>query len=179
MPHAEIVLPITRPETEWIDGEPVQKVSPTRVHGRLSMRIASALDTWSIGRGQTAVEWRFRLEPPGEARRPLVPDIAYVSNARLRGLDVDAAEAPTFAPDVAIEVLSADDQADHVESKTRVYLACETQLVIIVDPRERTIRLVDRENDRVLREPAALRHPALPGFSLDLEALFSAIDLPI
>jgi len=175
---AEIVLPFTRPETEWIDGAPVRKVSPTRGHARLAMRIASALDDWAAGRGQVGVEWRFRVQPPGEARRPLVPDVAYVSDARLRDLDFDAAEAPAFSPDVAVEILSSGDRADHVASKIAVYLACETQLIVIVDPQTRTIRLVDRTGERVLREPATLEHPALPGFALDLRTLFSALDLP-
>src|ERR1700741_2355701 len=48
----EIVLPETEPETEWILGEPLQKVSPKRDHARLQAAFGSALGTWAEGRGE-------------------------------------------------------------------------------------------------------------------------------
>jgi Uma2 family endonuclease len=33
----EIVLPETKPETEWVRGRPLQKVSPQRTHSRLPL----------------------------------------------------------------------------------------------------------------------------------------------
>jgi len=72
----EIVLPITKPETEWVRGRARQKVSPARNHGRVAAKLSALLDTWAAGRGEVAVEWRFRVTVPGEPRRPLVPDIS-------------------------------------------------------------------------------------------------------
>ena len=39
----EIVLPDTEPETEWILGRPVQKMSPFRDHARLQVRFGGAV----------------------------------------------------------------------------------------------------------------------------------------
>lgn len=89
MPADEIVLPITEPETEWVRERPLQKVSPKRNHARVQAKLSSALDAWSRGRGEVGTEWRFRIAVPGEPRRPLVPDIAFVAFERLRGLGVD------------------------------------------------------------------------------------------
>ncbi len=178
MELAEIVLRKTKPETEWIDGRAVRKVSPTRTHARLQQRLGTALAAWAEGRGQCGPEWRFRLQPPGEARRPLVPDLAYVSDERLRGLTYAEAEAPAFAPDVAIEILSPEDRPARLAAKLRVYFACGTRLVAIVDPRHRTVRLVDHANDRTIDEPGRFAHEAMPGFALDLTTLFRALDLP-
>jgi hypothetical protein len=72
----EIVLPETEPETEWILGRAVQKVSPFRTHARLQLTLGAALLAWAEGRGEVGSEWRFRVAPPGEVRRPLVPDVA-------------------------------------------------------------------------------------------------------
>ena len=174
----EIVLPKTKPETEWILGHAVQKVSPFRTHARLQLTLGAALLAWADGRGEVGSEWRFRVAPPGEVRRPLVPDLAYVSNARLIGLRGRDLEVPPFAPDVAIEVLSPDDVLQHVAHKISVYLASGSELVIVVDPHDRSVRLHDRNGVRVLHGDEVLQHGALPGFALALPALFRVIDPP-
>ena len=174
----EIVLPETEPETEWILGRAVQKVSPYYTHGRLQGEIYRALRRWEGPHGRVATEWRFRIAPPGELRRPLVPDIAYVAKERLIGLEGLDLEAPPFAPDVAVEILSPDDRAVRVEHKIGVYLASGSSLVIVVDPSDRSVRLHDAGGVRVLRGGDTIVHPALPGFSLPLSELFAAVDPP-
>ena len=174
----EIVLPETKPETEWILGRAVQKVSPYFTHGRLQGEVYAALRRWESGRGRVATEWRFRIAPPGEIRRPLVPDVAYVSNERLAGLEGFDLESPPFAPDVAVEILAPDDHPTHIEHKIRVYLADGASLVIVVDPADRSVRLHDAQSVHVLRGEDILTHPALPGFSLSLPEYFAAADPP-
>jgi len=174
----EIVLPQTEPETEWILGHAVQKVSPFRNHARLQLTLGAALLAWADGRGEAGSEWRFRVAPPGEVRRPLVPDLAYVSNERLAGLTGRDLQLPPFAPDVAIEVLSPDDVPRHVAHKISVYLASGSNLVIVVDPHDRSVSLHDHDGERVLRGDDVLQHDALPGFALALPVLFRAIDPP-
>jgi Uma2 family endonuclease len=174
----EIVLPETKPETEWLLGHAVQKMSPLRKHGRLQMRFAVALAAWEDGHGQSATEWRFRIAPPNEIRRPLVPDIAFVSNERLRDLDDSDLELPPFAPDVAVEILSPGDRSRYVEHKIGVYLAGGGSLVIVVDPQRRTVALHDASGARTLHDHDVIEHPALPGFALPLDELFSALDRP-
>jgi Uma2 family endonuclease len=172
----EIVLPDTEPETEWIMGRPVQKMSPFRDHARLQLRFGALLDAWATGRGEAGSEWRFRIAPPGQVRRPLVPDLAYVSNARLAGLEGMDLQAPPLAPDVAIEILSPSRVKRHVEHKIGVYLAAGSSLVIVVDARDRSVRLHDAHGVRVLRGDDVVAHDALPGFALPLPTLFAALD---
>ena len=178
MSFNEIVLPQTKPETEWILGKPVRKVSPFRTHARLQGALLYALAPWAEGRGEVAPEWRFRIAPPGEARRPLVPDLAYVRNERLRELSDAEIEAPPLAPDVAIEILSPGDNPAHVVHKIGVYLAAGSLLVIVVDPKDRSVTLHDPEGSRVLRGGDGIAHDAMPGFALPLPALFAALERP-
>jgi Uma2 family endonuclease len=174
----EIVLPITEPETEWVRGRALQKMSPTYDHGRVQMKLAIALDLWSAGHGEVATEWRFRIAVPGEALRPLVPDISFVSREQLRGLSHAAIQAPAFAPTVAVEILSPGDDPLDVADKIDVYLRAGTSLVIVVDPKTRTVTLRDPAASAQLTSFDVLRHPALPGFELPLGPFFaSALDL--
>ena len=180
MSTSEIVLPITEPETEWVRGRALRKLSPTRDHSRLQLRLAMALETWSFGRGEVGTEWRFRVEPPGEPRRPLVPDIAFVRVERLRGLSRADIQAPAFAPDVAVEILSPDDDSSDVAAKVDVYLRAETSLVLVVDPQKRTMSVHDVERVILLTVDDSLRHYALPDLELPLGPLFAtALDLPL
>jgi Uma2 family endonuclease len=171
----EIVLPETKPETEWVRGRPLQKVSPQRDHARLQGALTMQLDRWAAQRGEVGPEWRFRLAPPGEIRRPLVPDVAYVSNERLRPLTDEEVQVPPFAPDVAVEILSPDDRRDDVDDKIDTYLSSGSSLVIIVDPWRRAVELHDAGATALLGESDAIEHAALPGFRYSIADLFGVL----
>ena len=171
----DIVVPVTEPETEWVRGRPLQKVSPTRSHALLQYAMASALHAWAGGRGEVGTEWRFRVRPPGEPARPLVPDVAYVDASRLRGLRGDDLEVPRLSPDVAVEVLSPDDRRIDVASKIATYLAAGSMLVVIVDPQREIVELHDGVTRTVAERGQEVAHPTLPGFCLPVSELFDAI----
>jgi Uma2 family endonuclease len=175
MPIHEIVLPKTKPETEWVCGRALQKVSPQRTHSRLQGAMTMRLDRWAAGRGEVGPEWRFRVAPPGEVRRPLVPDVAYVSNERLRPLEGADLEVPPLAPDVAVEILSPDDRRADVDDKVGVYLRAGSSLVIVVDPMNRAVELHDHARAAYLSEGDPIEHRVLPGFSYPVSELFSVL----
>lgn len=174
----EIVLPETKPETEWLAGRPVQKMSPFYAHGAVQRRIMDVLGPWTDGRGRLASEWRFRLAPPGEVRRPLVPDVSYVSFARLAADAYDDADAPVIPPDAAFEVLSKKSRPRLVAAKIEVLLRCGTPLVVVLEPRDWTVTLHDGSAPVVLRGDDAFGHPVLPGFSAPARAFFSGLAIP-
>jgi Uma2 family endonuclease len=178
MVHHEIVLPDTEPETEWVRGRALQKVSPKRTHSFLQGALTIELTHWAAGRGGVGPEWRFSVAPPGEVCRPLVPDIAYVSNDRLRTVNDDELEAPPFAPDVAVEILSSDDRRIDVDDKIGTYLRAGSLLVIVVDPQERVVELDDSLATARLDEAAAIEHAALPGFRYPVRDLFAVLRRP-
>jgi Uma2 family endonuclease len=174
----DIVVPATEPETEWVRGRLLQKVSPTRSHALLQRAMASALHAWAGARGEVGTEWRFRVQPPGEAARPLVPDVAYVDASRLRGLRGDDLEVPRLSPDVAVEVLSPDERRSDVESKIATYLAAGSALVIIVDPQRQIVELHDGVTRTVMERGQHVAHAVLPGFCLPVSELFDTIAPP-
>ena len=174
----EIVLETTEPETEWVRGRPLRKVSPTYRHGLAQRLIAEALGTWAFTerRGRVATEWRFRVMPPGALTRPLIPDVGYLAYATLsENAPLDEVEVPRAAPTIAIEILSPDDRDDDVGDKVATYLAAGTAAVILVDPLREYAIVHDRSSVRHLGTPDCLAHAALPGFALDLGAFFARI----
>jgi len=174
----EIVLPETKPETEWLAGRAVQKMSPFYTHGAVQSRIVKLLEPWADERGRVATEWRFRLAPPGEIRRPLVPDVSYLSFARLPADALDAADAPVIPPDAAFEVLSKSSRPGLVRAKIDVLLRCGTPLVVIVEPRDWSVTLHDGGKPIFLRGDATFAHPVLPEFETTVEAFFARLPIP-
>ncbi len=172
----EIVVPQTEPETEWILGEAVQKVSPRRTHGVLQFAMAARLHAWAAGRGIVATEWRFRITPPGERPRPLVPDVAFLSNERKAGLTGELLEVPFVAPDIVVEILSPDDRADRVASKRDTYLAAGVRLVLIVDPASRAIDAYEATGRTTFARGSRFSTTLFAGLTIDIETLFAEID---
>lgn len=165
----------TKPASEWIAGRVVQKVSPTARHANAQGRLVAALLAWAdaSGAGRVGTEWEFRIAPPGETPRSLVPDVAFLSYERL-GFDQDrAAQRPNVAPNVAIEVLSPRDRRSYIQEKIRVYLAAGTAAVAVADPERETVTIYDAEGGRTLQADETFRHPELPGLSLRVASIFA------
>jgi len=174
----EIVLQETKPETEWVRGRALQKVSPTYNHARLQGLLFRALDEWAEhgGHGRVGTEWRFRVAPPNAIVRPLVPDVGYLSYEKLASnAPDDEVQVPLGAPTAAVEILSPDDRRRDVDSKIVTYLAAGTAVVIVVDPRSWVIIVHDNDGARTLHAGDVLTHKALPGFTLDVGTLFARV----
>jgi Uma2 family endonuclease len=174
MPPREIVLPQTRPQSEWVRGRPVQKVNGTYEHAALQAELAVVLRPWARGRhGRLATEWRFRVTPAGELTRPLVPDLAFRSyDALPRDAAPQAVTVPLGSPTVAFEILAKHELRADVDDKVRTYLRTGTDAVVIVDPENDTIAVHDRDGTRVWSRGETMAHPALPDFTLDVAGLF-------
>lgn len=173
----EIILPEMQPELEWIFDRAIQKVSPKRKHAVLQARISAALDAWGRQKGEVGTEWRFRLTPRGEERRPLVPDVAFVSFDRTANLEGSELDVPPVAPDIVVEIFSPGDLHVLVNEKRRVYLAAGVTLVLHVDPQRNR---VDAYHADGTHEIVALDVPyapsAFPGLQLPFGELFAELD---
>jgi len=173
----EIILPDNiKPALEWVNNRILQKVSPERKHGLAQSRFCGALDDWAVanGAGTAVPEWRFQVQPPGEIRRTLVPDVAFLSYERMPQSEQERIALPTIAPDAVVEVLSRDDGSRDVEEKIRVYLAAGTNVVFVVDPDERTVRVCDSDGQSVLGEEDDVAHRSLPGLRFPVRTLFAS-----
>lgn len=97
------------------------------------------------------------------------PDGSVTLKSRLPGGHPSRGHATT-APDLAFEVVSANEDAAYLQKKVEVYLAIGVRLVWVIYPEQRTV-LVFRQNGTVarLREPQRLSgEDVLPGFECEL-----------
>jgi Uma2 family endonuclease len=127
---------------------------------------------WAKGRGKVGTEWRFYLLPPDEKPSSLVPDIAYVSSARIASVDEATFQKTPFAPDIAVEILSPVDRAALLEAKISLYLGNGGSLVIVVDPKRQTIRMIDKDTDRTFSDGDVARSEVIDDFSIVVKQLF-------
>jgi Uma2 family endonuclease len=176
----EITLPETKPETEWIDGRAVPKVMPTLEHGIMQLAFGEALKVWGRTRGLVATEWRFRVSAfPGQAVHPLVPDVAFMSFARLRSLPKEDRTYPFIAPEIVVEILSPDDKPKDVEAKRKEYLAWGASLVLIVDYQTRSMEAFDSAGGYGKIGAGEDYSPMMfPDLRLSMPALFAELDIP-
>jgi Uma2 family endonuclease len=171
----EIILPETKPALEWVNGRALQKVSPKRKHALAQIIFASALSAWAkrTGLGSVGTEWNFRVKPQREERRPLVPDVAFLSYRTLPYAKQLVTDEPGVAPDVVVEVLSEGDRRADINEKIRVYLKAGTKVIFLVDTRRRKVTTYTANGERIFEEADILEHKTLPGFALKVRELFT------
>jgi Uma2 family endonuclease len=172
----EIELPPTKPETEWVRGRAVQKLTAGYDHAILQRLFLTALGSWADDGeyGRVAPEWGFRVAPPDGIVRPLVPDIAYLSYDTLsHDAPRDQLQTPLGAPTVVVEIVLPEDRRLDLNDKIATYLESGTEAVILVDVHSETIEVHEEDLMSVLGAGDTLTHASLPDFALDVRELFA------
>lgn len=116
--------------------------------------------------------------PNGAVR---APDASWMPLSRWESLSRDDQTkfGHTF-PDFAIELRSPSDSLSDVQDKMTEYLENGVLLGFLLDPRQRRVYVYRPGQDaEVLEEPETVSgDPVLPGFVLDLTAIWQATTLP-
>jgi Uma2 family endonuclease len=107
-----------------------------------------------------------------------IPDVAFISWARLPNRRVPTEPIPDVAPDLVVEVLSAGNTPGEMARKRQEYFSSGVQVIWQVDPRVRTVEVFTAsEQSTVLHEAQTLEGgTVLPGFTLSLQELFGELD---
>ena len=165
-----------KPYVELIYDRREPKVSPRRRHAILQGRVFAALDRWAGNRGEVGTEWRCYLID-GEAKpSSLLADVSYYSFARLpRDLEEDARERPRIAPDIAVEIFSPGDRRKTLAQKIELYLRHGASIVIVIDPRPRTIAMHQTEGTTEIEARGSLAVPGYDDLFLDCDDLFRGL----
>ena len=123
--------------------------------------------------GHVLPEFRCIFGPSGR-ERAYVPDLCYVAKARLTAdLHLHA------APDIAIEILSPDQDMARFLDKIQFYLLNGVRLIWVLDPAAATIAvLTPGEEARTLKSGDTLdAGDVLPGFSVPVAEIFARLVL--
>lgn len=173
---------ITLPEDvpgEFVDGRLVEEEVPDYLHEVLVAWLARVLGNWAEATGAIvgSSEARFALSSNRGRKADLT---AYLGGRR-----PEPRGAVTVPPDLAVEIVSAaprDQRRDRVEKMVE-YAAFGIPFYWLVDPHQRTIEIYElgadgRYDRRVRAEAGTLRLvPGLSGLTLDLDAMWRAIDV--
>jgi Uma2 family endonuclease len=155
---------------ELSEGELIVTPSASYFHNDIRDEFNARLRTFVKARklGSVISEMDFKLV--GETVRR--PDVAFISANCLHGVDLHRVPLP-FAPDLVIEIVSANDRADDLLLKVSQYLAAGTKAVWLFYPNPRlAYRYLPGRLEPEVRSAQAghtFEEPELlPGFSIPL-----------
>ena len=156
---------------ELIRGEFRQLIPPGYEHGKVTVNVAAALKTFvSPGRLGTVIgEVGFHLERDPDTVR--APDVAFLSAGR----DQSRRGYYPGTPDIAVEVLSPNDNEREVAEKVAEWLAFGTDTVWVADPYARTVTVHRSGQEPVLlgEGDTLTAETLLPGFALPVREIFA------
>ena len=113
---------------------------------RIGARLLVFVEANGLGRAYSA-SGGFRLETNPDT--VLAPDAAFVRQERVEAVGDGDGFFPG-APDLAVEVISPSDRYTEVDEKVAEWLAADTLMVVVVNPRNRTVRVHRPTTDSVL-----------------------------
>ena len=168
-------LPDNGMRRELILGELREMAPAGDEHGEIAMTIGSHLaqhvKSGSLGRTYAAETGFVITRDPDTVR---APDAAFVrqgvieATGRLRGFRLGA-------PDLAVEVISPGDTYTEVHEKVMEWLDAGCRMVVVVDPRRKTVTVYRSRNDIEIltEEDTLLGGEVVEGWELPVRELFS------
>jgi Uma2 family endonuclease len=159
---------------ELVRGE-VRRMPPAgSEHGAVAVNIAVVIAQFMKANGLGVgfgAETGFKIASEPDTVR--APDLAFVRRERIPDEGIPRGFWPG-APDLAVEVVSPGDTYTEVEEKVHDWLNAGTHMVLVLNPRTRTVAVYTSHTDVVrLTESDTLDGgEVLPGFTCRVAELF-------
>ena len=159
---------------ELVRGE-VRTMAPAgNVHGRIAINVSTPLDQYVRAHDLGVVfaaETGFKIAGNPDTVR--APDAAFVRRERVKAVGEVEGYWPE-APDLAVEVVSPNDLFAEVEEKVADWLAAGTRMILVVNPRARTVtvRLSEKESRIFSEEETLDGGRVVPGWTLPVADVF-------
>ena len=154
---------------EYVKGELIPMPAASWEHGLIGARVFLRLGLYvqdnQLGEVVTS-NTAFQV-----GNRVLIPDIAFVSTARM---PEDLNTAFAIPPDLAVEVVSQTDIQYDLTEKVFLYLNAGTRLVWVIEPMSKTVRVYRSKTDIKLftRNHTLTGEDVVEGFSCQVAQLF-------
>lgn len=161
------------PREELIDGRIVRS-QPDLPHQTIAGRIHLALATWANEAPARGVVW-LPIDIVVDERHVLVPDLAWVAEEKV---PPPATRLLPVSPDLVVEVRSPSTWHRDIGVKRDLYARHGVRELWLVDGMSASVIVcrLDSSGLGILAEIGAgqaLESPLLPGFSVELDALFA------
>lgn len=153
---------------ELVAGVVRMSPSPTPRHQRIAAEVMFQIAAFVRARdlGVVLAEVDVRLDDDLVYR----PDLVYLSRERAAGMD----ERITVAPDLVVEVVSADSRAHDARTKRDDYERCGVGEYWLIDPQRDAFLFLRLAGGRFVAVPVegdAYDAAVIPGLRLDLAAI--------
>jgi Uma2 family endonuclease len=171
-----LALPDTKPASEYIDGEIIQKPMPQGQHSVIQKKLLLTIDPIlsDAGIGQAFPELRCTF-----GGRAVVPDVVVFEEANISYDDNgDIVNFVSIPPDWTIEILSPEQSTTKVLKNINHCLAHGTQMGWLIDPTDQSIFVIGADRTlQIIDEPSTIL--PVPAFAtsiqLTVEQVFSWI----
>lgn len=103
------------------------------------------------------------------------PDASWIRKERIEALKPNPDRFMPLDPDFAVELRSATDALESLQSKMEEYIKCDVRLGWLIDPQNQRVEIYRLgQGVEVLQSPTSLSgEDVLPGFALDLAGILS------
>ncbi len=169
-------LPETKPASEYVDGQIIQKPMPkgkhSAVQGELIIALNATLKPKRIARAFPELRCTY---PSGShpvdvyAERSTVPDVSVFISERIpRDEKGEIANLFQIAPDWTIEILSPDQSQTRVTKNILHSLKHGTQMGWLIDPGEQTVFVYLPKQEPQIFDKSEQQLP-VPAFAAELQ----------
>lgn len=165
-------LPETKPASEYVDGQIIQKPMPQGKHSAIQTELSSCINATlkppQVARAFSELRCTF-------AERSIIPDVSVFTWERIPR-DQSGEVANTFlgAPDWTIEILSPDQSQTKVTKNILHCLNHGAQMGWLIDPDEKTVFIyLPKQQPQVFDEPE--QKLLVPAFANELHLSVNAV----
>lgn len=169
---------------EIVDGEVVILSPAKRIQSVIEHTLFRSLDAYVLSHdlGEAWIETTFVLDVEAGTnwvKGSRVPDVAFVSKQKLAEHQTqygDSDDPFRLVPEIAVEVVSPNDFYSEINKKVSDYLYYGVQLVWVIDPQLKTVRVhtpADPDGHTLHAAETLTGAPILPDWSIPLADLFS------
>jgi Uma2 family endonuclease len=145
-----LLLPETKPASEYVDGAIYQKPMPQGKHSTLQFEFPSVIN--QIGKPQK-LAYAFPELRCSFDGRSIVPDIAVFEWPRIPlNANGEIENRIEIAPDWIIEILSPEQSSTRVINKILFCLKNHTKLGWLIDPEERLVIVFKPQQEPEIKE---------------------------
>ena len=161
-----LALPDTKPASEYIDGQIIQKPMPQGHHSIIQCKLSTELD---IALERTGIATAFTELRCTFGERSIVPDIAVFEYDRIPS-DENGEISNSFliAPDWTIEILSPDQSQTKVTKNILHCLKDGTQMGWLIDPDDKSVFIYRPKQEIEVFDELEIILP-VPEFAIDLQ----------